>query len=291
MMNTAVSIFAVFALAAQASPQKDAAKLSVKFSQERLSVSAVEVPLKDLAQEIRKKSGIVVEVKDTKAAEKRMTLELNNAAPALALEEILRGLNFASFYENGRLSQVVVLSPEASPQKPAPAKPAQPRPQTVRRPADPVPDFEELLERNWAEGMRAIAQALKESDRNHKVAALEALDYVEHPEVFKLVSEALNDSDETVRKAALKVLTDKEGAPVMPLLKGALRDSDPSIRIEVLEALADKGELLLVKSALSDMDKDVRERAQDLLEREARQKDRTRIDEQRKGNSRRSSGK
>jgi hypothetical protein len=269
-MNTAVTIFAVFALAA-ASPQKQAAKLSVKFSQGRLSVNAVGVPLNDVAQEISKQSGIVVEVKDTKAAEKPMTVDLNNVAPALAFEEILRGLNFASFYDHGRLSQVVVLSPTAVPPKAVSVKPASP-PQAVRPSADPVPDFEELLERNRAEGMRAIAQALRGTERNHKIAAVHALESVEHPEVFKLLSEALNDADVAVRRAALDVVSDKEGPAVMPLLRTAFRDLDSSIRIEALEALADQGELQLVKSALSDMDKDVRERAKDLLEREARQK-------------------
>lgn len=267
LMNTVAPILAAFALAAQPSANPQPAKIFVKFSQGRISIRAVEVPLKDLADEIRKQSGIVVEVKDPKAAEKRITLELNNVAPAVAFEDILRGLNFASFYEAGRLAQVVILSPESGPAPVTPAKPTPARSQPVRRPTNPAPDFDEMLERNQAEGLRAIAQAVKGNDRRNKLAALEALDTTEHPEVFRILGEALSDADEPVRKAALKVLEDKDGPAVMPLLKVALRDTASSIRIDAIEALADKGEFQLMTSVLTDPDEGVREKARDLLER------------------------
>ena len=130
----------------------------------------------------------------------------------------------------------------------------------------PVPEFEELLERNQIEGLQAVVQAVRGNDRENKIAALEALDSVEHPDVFRILGEALNDSDERIRKAALNVLGDKNGPAVMPLLKVTFRDPAPSIRMEVIEALADKGEFQAMTGALTDPDQRVREKAENLLE-------------------------
>ena len=83
---------------------------------------------------------------------------------------------------------------------------------------------------------------------------------------MRALSEALASSNPDVKSSALEVLTEQEGPDVIPILGRALRDPDPSFRIEVLEALADKGELQVVKSALSDQNNEVRERAAELLE-------------------------
>lgn len=190
-----------------------------------------------MVQEIRKRSGIVVELRDQKAAEKRLTLEVVNVSPGRAFEEILRGFSFAFFYDNAHLAQVVVLlpdgpSPQLSLSRPAPG----PQPSASRPPgSNPTLDFEQMLKRSRAEGMRALSDAL-----------------------------ASPDSD--IKSSALEVLTEQEGSDVIPVLSGALRDADPEFRIEVLEALADKGEVQLVRSALADQNNEVRERAAELLE-------------------------
>ena len=101
-----------------ASSNTDAVNPLVRFFEGRLSIRAVNTPLKDLVQEISKKSGIVIELRDAKAAEKRITVDLVNLPPALALEEILRGFSFGLRYNNrAQLSQAVVLSPVVAPRR------------------------------------------------------------------------------------------------------------------------------------------------------------------------------
>ena len=263
----------VILLAAPASPNTDAVNPLVKFFEGRLSIRAVNIPLKELVQEIRKKSGIVVELRDAKAAEKRITVDLVNISPALALEEILRGFSFALLYNNkAHISEAVVLAPVVPPPQVAQSKPPPPRPsQPVRQPSVPRPDFEALLQRNRDEGMQAISLALKGSNRRDKLEAVDALESfgsADDPEIIRLLGEALADSDKAVKKSALEALADKEGAAVIPLLAGGLKDPDPSIRIDALDALSEKGEFQLVRNALSDSDKEVREKAQELLETE-----------------------
>jgi hypothetical protein len=223
------------------SPSPDVSNPFVSYSKGRLTVRAVDVPVKDLIEEIRKKSGIIIELRNQKAAQKRVTVNLADLSPEQAVEDMLRGLSFALFYDGDRLSQVVVLSADGSPpqlslSRASSARPA-PRPSPAASkpsPADSVPDFEELLERDRDKGLKAVKEALANPDSEIKTAALEAL-------------------------------ADTEGEDVLPLLSGALRDPDPSFRMEVLEALADKGELQLVRSALSDQNTEVREKAAELL--------------------------
>jgi HEAT repeat protein len=50
------------------------------------------------------------------------------------------------------------------------------------------------------------------------------------------------------------------------LIQRGLNDRDPGFRLEVLEVLADRGDLDSLRKAKSDANKDVRERAADLLE-------------------------
>jgi hypothetical protein len=260
----------LMAAAAQPASERGNPNPSVQFSQGRLTIRAVKVPLKILAEEIKKKSGIVVEVRESKAAEKPITLELVDVAPAVAFEEILRGLNFATYYSKTRLSQVVVLSLESPPPQAAQSKARQAPPQPTP-PLKSEQDLNELLTRNREEGLKAIEQSLKGNNRRQKIEALEALESFgpkDDVEVIRMLGEALSDSDVAVKKAALEGLVEKEGPAVMPFLRAALQDSNPAIRVEALEALADKGDLTLVRTALSDPSNDVREKAKVLLESE-----------------------
>ena len=131
-----VAVFMILMAAAPASSNTDGVNPLVKFFEGRLSIRAVNTPLRDLVQEISKKSGIVIELRDVKAAEKRITVDLVNLPPALALEEILRGFSFGLRYNNrAQLSEAVVLSPVvAPPQVTQSNPPAAPRPEPVTRP-------------------------------------------------------------------------------------------------------------------------------------------------------------
>jgi type II secretory pathway component GspD/PulD (secretin) len=111
MKILALAIFA-FMLAVENAPESNIdvnPKLAVEFQNERLSVHAEEVPLQEILGEIGEKSGINFVLRDEKAAANVITLDLKDLAPARALEEILRGLNFAYFYSGTRLARVVIL--------------------------------------------------------------------------------------------------------------------------------------------------------------------------------------
>src|SRR6266545_7749885 len=81
----------------------------IGFEKGRMSVKAVDVPLKDLLSEIEEKSGIVIDLKDSKAAAERWSIDFENLSPALAFRRILQDLNFAFFYSGTRLARVLIL--------------------------------------------------------------------------------------------------------------------------------------------------------------------------------------
>jgi hypothetical protein len=83
----------------------------VGFEKGRISVKAANVLLKDLLNEIQEKSGIVIELKDPKAAANSSTVDVKNLFPVLAFREILQNLNFAFFYSGTRLVRVLILPP------------------------------------------------------------------------------------------------------------------------------------------------------------------------------------
>ena len=124
--------------------------------------------------------------------------------------------------------------------------------------------------------MQAIRQALKGNNRRDKLKAVDVLESfgsADDAEIIGLLGEALADSDKAVKKSALEALTEKQGAAVIAVLAAGLKDPDPSIRVEVLDALSEKGQLNLVRNALSDPHQDVREKAQDILESETKATD------------------
>jgi hypothetical protein len=100
-----------------ASTSLSKSKPLIGFEQGRLSVNAVDVPLKDLLSEIEEKSGIVIYLRDSKAAAKRSSVDFKNLLPGPAFREILQDLNFAFFYSGTSLARVLILPPADQPPK------------------------------------------------------------------------------------------------------------------------------------------------------------------------------
>jgi hypothetical protein len=234
-------------------------KLAVEFKNERLSVHAEEIPLQYLLAEIEEKCGINFVLRDEKAAANLITLDLKDLAPARALEEILRGLNFAYFYSGARLARVIILPKGAG----------------MAGPGGRGPSFDGLRGRlPGTAKLKPKAQAVKKTPEQVKeesrvAAKLEAIDDLEDkndPKSIAALAEMLSDPSREVKEAALQALADKEGANVTQLIQRGLNDRDPGFRLEVLEVLADRGDLDSLRKAKSDANKDVRERAADLLE-------------------------
>ena len=258
MKLLAFALFA-FMLAAENDPESDIAvnpKLTVEFQNERLSVHAEEVPLQEILGEIGEKSGINFILRDEKAAANLITLDLKDLAPARALEAILRGLNFAYFYSGARLAQVIVLPKGVGitgPRGIAPGLRGQVPGQ--RNPPPKAPAIQ-----------KTPAQIKEESRVTSKLDAIDDLEDKNDPKSNSALADMFSDPSGEVKEAALQALADKEGTNVTQLIQRGLNDRDPEFRIEVLEVLADRGDLDSLRKAKSDPDKDVRERAADLLE-------------------------
>jgi len=226
-------------------------KPEVEFRDGRVRVKAEDVPLRDLLEEIGAKGGIEIELKDPKAAEKKISVDVKDTIPGRVLREILQGLNYAFFYSKTGLSRIVI-GPHGTP--------------IARGPGGRLGDG-----RNFTgfqgKGKKALeAQLKRDSAVEAKLAAIEALEESEDPKSIDELGKALTDSSSEVKSAALEALADKEGANVNQALRLGLNDPDPEFRIEVLEALAERGDLDAVRKALSDPNADVKAAAADLLE-------------------------
>ena len=230
----------------------------VGFEKGRMSVKAVDVPLKDLLSEIEEKSGIVIDLRDSKAAAKRSSVDFENVLPVLAFREILQDLNFAFFYSGTSLARVLILPPADQPPKARielmnPNRRGQQFVQAEIVPIEP------------GATPRLPGENSKDRDVRAKLDAIEAMADSDDPNSIAALGEALNDQNRKVKEAALQALADKKGANVTQMLRRGLNDPDPEFRIEVLETLADRGDLDSLRKALTDRNREVRETAADLL--------------------------
>jgi hypothetical protein len=260
-MNIVIIFIASLMLIAStdaASTSLSKSKPLIGFEQGRLSVNAVDVPLKVLLSEIEEKSGIVIDLRDSNAAAKRFSVDFKNLLPALAFREILQDLNFAFFYSGTRLARALILppvdqTPRASSKLMSPNRLSR---QFVR--AELVP-----IEPGATPGPRGGNS--KDSAVTAKLDAIEAIGDPNDSERVAALGEALTDQNRKVKDAALRVLADEEGASVTQILRRGLNDPDPDFRIDVLEILADRGDLDSLRNAVADRNREVRERAADLL--------------------------
>jgi hypothetical protein len=233
-------------------------KALVVFEKGRMSVKAVHVPLEDLLSEIEEKSGIVIDLRDSKAAAKRSSVDFKNFHPALALREILQDLNFAFFYSGTRLARVLILPSANQPPK---ARSELMNPSRMGRPFVP----EEIVPLEPEAVPRLAGENSENPGVSTKLDAIEAMEDSDDPKSIAALGKALNDQNGKVKEAALRVLADKKGANVTQMLRRGLNDVNPDFRIDVLEILADRGDLDSLRKAVADQNRDVRERASDLL--------------------------
>jgi len=240
-----------------ASTSLSKSKPLIEFHQGQLSVKAVDVPLKDVLSEIEEKSGIVIDLRDSKAAAKRSSVDFKNLLPASAFREILQDLNFAFFYSGRRLARVLILPPGDQTRKVTSElmNPNRMGRQFVRADIAPIEP---------GAVPRLAGENSKDSDVTAKLDAIEAMADSDDPKSIAALGEALTDQNRKVKEAALQVLADKKGANVTEMLRRGLNDADPDFRIDVLEILAGR-DLDSLREALADRNQEVRETAADLF--------------------------
>jgi HEAT repeats len=241
-----------------ASTSLSKSKPLIGFEKGRISVKAVDVPLKDLLSEIEEKSGIVIDLRDSQAAAKRSSVDFKNLLPALAFREILQDLNFAFFYSGTRLARVLILPLGDQ------------MPESRSGLINPNPNGQRFLRAGNAPLKPGTAPRLpgensKDSDVTAKLEAIEAMVDSDDPKSIAALGEALTDQNRKVKEAALQALADKKAANVTQMLRRGLNDPDPEFRIDVLETLADRGDLDSLRKAVADRNREVREHAADLL--------------------------
>jgi len=257
--------FMVVAGVKSESANSPANTLLVKFENGRMSVKAHDIPLKNLLREIQDKSGIMIELKDSKAAEKRAFVDFKNLLPALAFREVLQNLNFAFFYSGTRLARVLILAsgdqfPESRSGFKKPPRSLRQFPRAGNAPLDSKTK------------PKLPGKTSQDSHVTSKLDAIEAMEDSDDPKSIAALGDALTDPDSRVKEAALRALEDKKQPNVTELLRRGLNDADPEFRIAVLEILADRGDLDSLRKALADRNQDVRETAADLLESTMTQK-------------------
>src|SRR5262245_29477293 len=230
----------------------------VGFEKGRMSVNAVDVPLRDLMSEIEEKSGIVIDLRDSNAAAKRSSVDFKNLLPAMAFREILQDLNFVFFYSGMRLTRVLILPPKD--QTPITRSESLNSNRIGRQFVQA-----EIVPIQHGATPRLPTENSKDSDVRAKLDAIEAMEDSDDPKSIAALAEALTDQNRKVKEAALRALTDKKGSNVTQMLRRGLNDADPDFRIDVLEILADRGDLDSLRKAVADRNREVRESAADLL--------------------------
>jgi hypothetical protein len=243
---------------AQAATSLPKSKPLVAFENQRLSVQAGEVPLKDLLSEIQAKSGIVIELKDSEAAAKLWSVDFKTLPPVLAFQSILRDLNFAFFYSGTRLARVLILAPgDRTPT-------ANSRLMNSNLIGRRFPTVENAPPKHGNKP-KLPGENIKEGDVTTKIEAIEAMEDSHDPKSIAGLGEALTHGHRKVKETALRALAVNKAENVTQMPRRGLNDSDPDFRIEVLEALANRGDLDSLRNALADRNQEVRETAADLL--------------------------
>lgn len=131
-----------------------------------------------------------------------------------------------------------------------------------------LPKFFPLTE-ELKELIRQAEHALRmDLSDEEKLAALEELDGINHPDILEVINTALDEANAEVREAALDAIMDINDPKVIPTVVKALDDEDPELREYALDALMDVDDPSLNEAflkALDDESLDVREAAADMM--------------------------
>lgn len=273
---------ALFAGPALAQDLPDAARghLLIVVHGETVTVRALDVPVKDVIQEIARRSGVRIQVEGR--LDERVTLALERVPLPEAWRRILGNRNFAMHIVDplgARPAALWVLakgSPAAagsgslaSSRGLAETAPLSDRDPKVRR--DAVYD---LIAGRGAEASEQLTgAALFDDAPSVREAALLGLAEIAGVAAIPVVERALVDPDRTVRAAAIEAAADIGGDDAARALAFALHDEDPVLREQAVYALGEIGgpfALLGLQQALADELSFVRDAAADVLDEMSR---------------------
>ena len=252
-----LSVIYLVLAAASVSPAKShpSSKPVVEFQNGRMRITATSVPLKELLSEMEQKSGIVVELKDAEAAERRLSIDLKGALPMRAFQKVLRDLNYAFVYSDNRLSHVLILPRGVEISQRQVAK----RPEPTKRAEGPF----DRAENEPRKAVRAQMGLKRQTDLRvlAELAAIAKLEESDDPKSISALGNMLADPSPEIKSAALSALTAKEGSLATQMIRRGLNDRNPELRIEALEALAERNDIESLRQGMVDPNENVRERA------------------------------
>ena len=127
----------------------------------------------------------------------------------------------------------------------------------------------ELRRLGTPDAVSALSLALSDEDPRVRDAAFEALSRIDSDEAVAAAASASVDADPWVRSEAALALSSGSSESAVQYLKLAFKDPDPRVRVTVVQALTDiPGEqaITTLRLALQDEDEAVREHAVEALE-------------------------
>ena len=280
----AAVVTAVWAATAVAAPPPDALGVSVRDGRVTLDVSRR--PLGEVLGTLARALPMTVTARNARLDE-RISVSMTDVDVEQALRRLLAGRSYVLIHAGDpapRLVEVVILRDP----RPEPARPAEPvadgtgagRDASAGAGGDDLsPPVPHVAPATPFEGLSLDALtviAVRGPDAAERADALEAVAYaapaVEAREAHaaEVLAVALVDPDESVRARALETIKDtQDEVPVTALARMASADRSPERRAQALALLAERAEAAAVgplRTALSDPDASVRERARELLD-------------------------
>jgi hypothetical protein len=258
----------------------------VQWTGERVTVRAVNAPLKALLQDVASQTGIVLSGADRLAG--RDTVDIRDAYLAEALSILLANVNFIVTRENGLLHLRVHSMKGNGPPPLAPISipgltdPVVTRKDSVVRPSGPAdPDnddekteelaaLERVAESNDTDSLPQILDALYSDHSDVRIRALHLLAArSEEPDAIEEIASAFADHDMNVVSTASSLLASIPGRAALEAIESQLSvESGPALQLAALRSLALRGDVSsidAVRHSAREGSIEVREFAEQLL--------------------------
>lgn len=277
----------------------------VQWTADRLTVRAVNVPLRTLLENVAKRTGITLTGADRLSG--TQTVDIRDAHLADALSILLENVNFIVTRENGQFHlRIYSMTGQAPPTGPIsipgltdqvvtrtvevaqPPDPADPNPDSdpadadadALEPADPdddveaaqeLADLERAAQNNETDSLLDVSAALQSDHSEVRIRALHLLAArPEEPDAIAEIVSAFSDADPNVVLTASDLLASIPGLAALEAIESQLTpDTSDELQIAALRSLALRGDVSsidAVRRAAREAPPTVREFAQRLLQ-------------------------
>src|SRR5688572_10022026 len=242
----------------------------VQWSGDRLTVQAVNAPLRTLLEEVAARTGIVLNGAEHLAG--RDTVDIRDAYLSDALKTLLANVNFAVMHQDGRVHlriHSMTMSGDAPPPKdpisipgltdrvvarqPAgmpPTKPAgQDDPETEeerREKAEELTALDQAAKSNEDDSLQQIAERLASDHSEVRIRALHLLAARgDEPDAVEEIGSAFADHDAEVVSTAANLLASIPGSAALEAIENYLSpENSPELQLAAIRSLAVRADIL-----------------------------------------------